>query len=146
MNFIITPTTLGLIMAFVRPCSLYHTYPFWLVVNLTITIITIIIIIIVFFTYYILRGVVVAVVGCDVMKMMVVVTMVSWCCCCCCCYHCHCCCCINYVHLLSLGAVVCLLPRNNADTGGFSRDPLQAGQLSARLKHHLLHLQHGGPG
>ena len=71
--------------------------------------------------------------------------MVSWCCCCCC-YHCRCCCCINYVHLLSLGAVVCLLPRNYADTGGFSRDPLQAGQLSARLKHHLLHLQHGGPG
>ena len=48
--------------------------------------------------------------------------------------------------LLSLLLFACLLPRNNADTGGFSRDPLQAGQLSARLKHHLLHLQHGGPG
>ena len=32
---IITPSTLGLLMVFVRPCSLYHTYPFWLVVNLT---------------------------------------------------------------------------------------------------------------
>ena len=32
---IITPSTLGLLMAFVRPCSLYLTYPFWLVVNLT---------------------------------------------------------------------------------------------------------------
>ena len=53
---------------------------------------------------------------------------------------------MNYVHLLSLGAVVYLLSRNYADTDGFSRDPLQAGQLSARLKHHLLHLQHGGPG
>ena len=43
---IITPSTLVLMMAFVSPCSLYHTYPFWLVVNLTITFITIIIIVI----------------------------------------------------------------------------------------------------
>ena len=78
--------------------------------------------------------------------MMVVVTVDSWCCCCRCCCYCRRCRCINYVHLLSLCAVVCLLPSNYADTGGFSRDPLQAGQLSARLKHHLLHLQHGGPG
>ena len=32
---IITPSTFGLVMAFVSPCSLYHTCPFWLVVNLT---------------------------------------------------------------------------------------------------------------
>ena len=43
---IITPSTLVLMMAFVSPCSLYHTYPFCLVVNLTITFITIIIIVI----------------------------------------------------------------------------------------------------
>ena len=49
---IITPSTLVLMMAFVSPCSLYHTYPFWLVVNLTITFITIIIIVIYFHTTF----------------------------------------------------------------------------------------------
>ena len=45
---IVTPSTLVLMMAFVSPCSLYHTYPFWLVVNLTITIIYIYIYIYIF--------------------------------------------------------------------------------------------------
>ena len=48
---------------------------------------------------------------------------------------------IIYVHLSQSGAVVCLLPRIYVDICGFSRDPLQAGPMSARLKHHLLHLQ-----
>ena len=51
-NYIITPSTLGLMMAFVCPCSLYHTYPFWLVVNLTIYIITIIIIVIFYLLHF----------------------------------------------------------------------------------------------
>ena len=40
---------------------------------------------------------------------------------------------IKCVHVLQLSAVVYVLSRNYPDSGGFSRDPLQAGPLSTRL-------------
>ena len=85
---IVNPSTIVLMMAFVRPCSLYHTYPFWLVVNLTI-IISVIILPITFKEVLLLRllGAML------VMKIVVVVTVDSCCCYCrCCCRRCCCCC------------------------------------------------------